>query len=163
MAAEYKTLKAQLQDMEESRELLKKYAEYEKAVEALDKHKTDAKLLEEEFKDEPLIDIKELQQLENKHKTDIKLAEAEIARVRKEVQEIRRANDEIKANNASRKTKIEQAEKHKTDLNLAKELEEKLTQESNDLGLLAKSTKDLVGYKIESNIKVFEALINKNL
>ena len=82
---------------------------------------------------------------------------------RRKIKEAQDFNASVIGNNAKRAQALEQIEQ-KT--NMLKDVDAKLAEviiAYNDYNLLAKSTKELVGYKIESTIKLFEANINKYL
>lgn len=162
LAQEYKLLKAEAEQLQESKQFLETYAQYQKAQEEVERTTEVLNQLESEDVGTP-IDVAALQEAYKKLEAQIKTLEANISQRNKEVSQARRANDEIKASNAARESKLEQAKQYKTDLQESEQIESELSQKSQDLGLLQKSTKDLVGYKIESNIKVFESLINHNL
>lgn len=162
LAQEYKLLKAEAEQLQESKQFLETYEQYQKAQEEVERTTEALNQLESEDVGTP-IDVAALQEAYKKLEAQIKTLEANISQRNKEVSQARRANDEIKASNAARESKLEQAKQYKTDLQESEQLESELSQKSQDLGLLQKSTKDLVGYKIESNIKVFESLINHNL
>ena len=86
-----------------------------------------------------------------------------IAENRRKIKEAQDFNVSVISNNAKRAQALEQIEQ-KT--NMLKEVESKLVEVTlayNDYTLLAKSTKELVSYKIESTIKLFESNINKYL
>lgn len=161
LAQEYKKLKTDTEKLQETKKLLEQYDEYHKAQLEVDKATEVREQLGEVT--ESYIDVQQLQAQNRQLETDVKSLELLIQQKNKEIAQTRRANDEIRASNAARESKIEQANKYKTDLLEAEELEAVLTAQVQDLTLLQKSTKDLVGYKIESNIKVFESLINTNL
>lgn len=162
LAQEYKLLKAEAEQLQESKQFLETYEQYQKAQEEVERTTEALNQLESEDVGTP-IDVAALQEAYKKLEAQIKALEANISQRNKEVSQARRANDEIKASNAARESKLEQAKQYKTDLQESEQIESELSQKSQDLGLLQKSTKDLVGYKIESNIKVFESLINHNL
>ena len=162
LAQEYKLLKTEAEQLQESKQFLETYEQYQKAQEEVARTTEVLNQLESEDVGTP-IDVAALQEAYKKLEAQIKTLEANISQRNKEVSQARRANDEIKASNAARESKLEQAKQYKTDLQESEQIESELSQKSQDLGLLQKSTKDLVGYKIESNIKVFESLINHNL
>lgn len=162
LAQEYKLLKTEAEQLQESKQFLETYEQYQKAQEEVARTTEVLNQLESEDVGTP-IDVAALQEAYKKLEAQIKTLEANISQRNKEVSQARRANDEIKASNAARESKLEQAKQYKTDLEEYEQVESELSQKSQDLGLLQKSTKDLVGYKIESNIKVFESLINHNL
>lgn len=162
LAQEYKLLKTEAEQLQESKQFLETYEQYQKAQEEVARTTEVLNQLESEDVGTP-IDVAALQESYKKLEAQIKTLEANISQRNKEVSQARRANDEIKASNAARESKLEQAKQYKTDLEESEQVESELSQKSQDLGLLQKSTKDLVGYKIESNIKVFESLINHNL
>lgn len=162
LAQEYKLLKTEAEQLQESKQFLETYEQYQKAQEEVARTTEVLNQLESEDVGTP-IDVAALQEAYKKLEAQIKTLEANISQRNKEVSQARRANDEIKASNAARESKLEQAKQYKTDLEESEQVESELSQKSQDLGLLQKSTKDLVGYKIESNIKVFESLINHNL
>lgn len=162
LAQEYKLLKTEAEQLQESKQFLETYEQYQKAQEEVERTTEVLNQLESEDVGTP-IDVAALQEAYKKLEAQIKTLEANISQRNKEVSQARRANDEIKASNAARESKLEQAKQYKTDLEESEHVESELSQKSQDLGLLQKSTKDLVGYKIESNIKVFESLINHNL
>lgn len=86
-----------------------------------------------------------------------------IAENRRKIKEAQNFNVSVVSNNAKRAQALEQIEQK---VNLLKDVETKLAEISlayNDYILLAKSTKELVSYKIESTIKLFESNINKYL
>lgn len=86
-----------------------------------------------------------------------------IAENRRKIKEAQTFNSSVMANNAKRTLVIEHLEQRNI---MLKEIEQQYIsahQEYNDYVLLAKSTKELVSYKIESTIKLFEASINKYL
>lgn len=162
MAQEYKELKQNLEAITSEKEQLNQFKEYSDALAESDR--AQEKLQELEQEDQPqLIDIVELTGSKLSLENLIKFWEDKIVSINKEVAKIRRANDEVRANNVARETKLQQIDKYKVELQDASVELSELQAEFNDLDLLQKSTKDLVGYKIESNIKVFESLINTNL
>lgn len=82
---------------------------------------------------------------------------------RRKIKEAQNFNNLVVANNAKRIHAIEQLEQRTI---MLKEVESQFAhanQEYSDYIILAKSTKELVSYKIESTIKLFEASINKYL
>ena len=162
LAQEYKQLKADAEKLQETKQLMERYDEYQKAVQEVDRLTEVLIQLEWEDVGEPT-DVESLKQESLVLSNRIRDLEAKIQQKNKEIAQARRANDEIRASNAARESKLEQARQYKTDLEESGALEQELSQQVQDLQLLQKSTKDLVGYKIESNIKVFESLINHNL
>ena len=162
LAQEYKQLKADAEKLQETKQLMERYDEYQKAVQEVDRLTEVLIQLEWEDVGEPT-DVESLKQESLVLSNRIRDLEAKIQQKNKEIAQARRANDEIRASNAARDSKLEQARQYKTDLEESGALEQELSQQVQDLQLLQKSTKDLVGYKIESNIKVFESLINHNL
>lgn len=162
LAQEYKQLKADAEKLQETKQLMERYDEYQKAVQEVDRLTEVLNQLEQEDVGEPT-DVESLKHESIVLSNRIRDLEAKIQQKNKEIAQARRANDEIRASNAARESKLEQARQYKTDLEESEALEQELSQQVQDLQLLQKSTKDLVGYKIESNIKVFESLINHNL
>ena len=162
MAAEYKALKVQQESLNEEAALLTKYKTYLDFIQERDRLRLIVNELQVENQPD-FIDVSQLEAQKKELQNHITGLEHAISDYNKTAADIRRANDEIRANNVARETKLQQMDKYKTDLNLAQAEESELSQKFNDLDLLQKSTKDLVAYKIESNIKVFESLINTNL
>lgn len=162
IAEEYKLVKEKLQHKTDEKNQLLAFKQYEDAVLARDKQQHEYDELLKEEQPEP-IDISKLKTDHKFLEQEIIKYENEISNINKEINKIRRANDEIRSNNTTRKTKLDQVDQYKTELHEASEIQDRLQQDFNDLDLLQKSTKDLVAYKIESNIKVFESLINTNL
>lgn len=162
MAQEYKELKTTLEQLSGEKEELSQFKEYQDSMQERSRlQQTLDELLEESMPQ--LIDIDDVRKQKASIETQIASWETEISKITREVQRIRRANDEARANNVARETKLQQIDKYKLELEEASAIVEELQLEFNDLDMLQKSTKDLVGYKIESNIKVFESLINTNL
>lgn len=162
MAQEYKELKTTLEQLSGEKEELSQFKEYQDSMQERNRlQQTLDELLEESMPQ--LIDIDDVRKQKASLETQIASWETEISKITREVQRIRRANDEARANNVARETKLQQIDKYKLELEEASAIVEELQLEFNDLDMLQKSTKDLVGYKIESNIKVFESLINTNL
>lgn len=162
MAQEYKELKTALEQLSVEKEELSQFKEYQDSMQERNRlQQTLDELLEESMPQ--LIDIDDVRTQKASLETQIASWETEISKITREVQRIRRANDEARANNVARETKLQQIDKYKLELEEASAIVEELQLEFNDLDMLQKSTKDLVGYKIESNIKVFESLINTNL
>lgn len=162
MAQEYKELKTALEQLSGEKEELSQFKEYQDSMQERNRlQQTLDELLEESMPQ--LIDIDDVRTQKASLETQIASWETEISKITREVQRIRRANDEARANNVARETKLQQIDKYKLELEEASAIVEELQLEFNDLDMLQKSTKDLVGYKIESNIKVFESLINTNL
>lgn len=162
MAQEYKELKTALEQLSGEKEELSQFKEYQDSMQERNRlQQTLDELLEESMPQ--LIDIDDVRKQKASLETQIASWETEISKITREVQRIRRANDEARANNVARETKLQQIDKYKLELEEASAIVEELQLEFNDLDMLQKSTKDLVGYKIESNIKVFESLINTNL
>lgn len=162
MAQEYKELKTALEQLSGEKEELSQFKEYQDSMQERNKlQQTLDELLEESMPQ--LIDIDDVKKQKASLETQIASWETEISKITREVQRIRRANDEARANNVARETKLQQIDRYKLELEEASAIVEELQLDFNDLDMLQKSTKDLVGYKIESNIKVFESLINTNL
>lgn len=162
MAQEYRELKTALEQLSGEKEELSQFKEYQDSMQERNRlQQTLDELLEESMPQ--LIDIDDVRKQKASLETQIASWETEISKITREVQRIRRANDEARANNVARETKLQQIDKYKLELEEASAIVEELQLEFNDLDMLQKSTKDLVGYKIESNIKVFESLINTNL
>ena len=110
---------------------------------------------------EPIVE--EIEHDANSISTRLSELSSIIAKNRREIAEAQAFNKTVVANNAKRAQAQEQIIKRTEMLNnvLAKLVV--VQQDYNDFVLLAKSTKELVSYKIESTIKLFEASINKYL
>lgn len=162
LAQDYKQLKQQLEELTQEKQQLEKFQQYIKATEQLEVAKSQLEEAEQQDIEEP-VSITELSSNKKNLEQHVKGWEQEISQITKEAQRVRRANDEIKASNVARETKLAQIEEYKKNLQEAKDQLDSAQSELSDLTVLQKATKDLVGYKIESNIKVFESLINTNL
>ena len=162
MAQEYKELKTSLEQLSGEKEELSQFKAYTDAMAERDKLQQVLDELLQEIQPE-LIDINYSKSRKTYLEAQIAVWESEISQINREIQRVRRANDEVRANNVARETKLQQIDRYKLELEEASAIVEKLQLDFNDLDMLQKSTKDLVGYKIESNIKVFESLINTNL
>lgn len=162
LAQDYKNLKQDLEQLNQEKQELEQFKKYSDSMLDLDKAKE--QLAEAEQQDiEEAISITDLSWAKKELENQIANQEQEISQINREIQRVRRANDEVRANNVARETKLQQIDKYKLELEEASAIVEELQLDFNDLDMLQKSTKDLVGYKIESNIKVFESLINTNL
>lgn len=94
-------------------------------------------------------EIKELQDA-------IKIAELELRRVELYNASVEPTNSAILSNR-------EKFDKAKSELKILVERQQSITEEVNDLVVLQKSIKELVSYKIENEIKIFETQINNYL
>lgn len=107
--------------------------------------------------------------LGTKSKTDASELQAEIRKLKTDINKLKtdinsanEHNTEVLVNNARRDEVTKQQDMYRADLaGMADELNE-LREEVNELAILVKTfgNKGLIAYKIESNIKVFEDLIN---
>ena len=82
---------------------------------------------------------------------------------RRKIKEAQIFNAHVLVNNAKAEQAAQQIEQRNSKLVVVTELLKIAEQDYNDYVLLAKSTKELVSYKIESSIKAFEEKINKYL
>ena len=89
--------------------------------------------------------------------------ERKIAQNRRSIKEAQEFNNSVLINNTKRAQALEQMEQRASKLQEVNKDFDAVKQAYDDYVLLAKSTKELVGYKIESTIKLFEANINKYL
>lgn len=86
-----------------------------------------------------------------------------IAENRRKIKEAQNFNSAVLVNNAKRIQALEQIEQRLVKLREVDANYTTVKQAYDDYILLAKSTKELVSYKIESSIKLFETNINKYL
>lgn len=105
-----------------------------------------------------LIDASEL-------KSEVQSLQAQIRQVEKEIKLAQEHNTSVLVNNARREELVNQHNKYIAELAEICDNLTELEKEVNELDILAKAfgSKGLISYKIESNVKVFEDLINKYL
>ena len=152
----YDSWVTQLDIAEKAIDKLKTDDNFKTIVEQL---KTDDQLLEELISNKPeevFIDDKPLV-------TEQINLQQMISATEKEYRDIELYNASVKPTNDSildsRRKNLEMI----NELNLLVENRQSLSQQVNDLAILQKSIKDLVSYKIESEIKIFETYINSFL
>lgn len=164
----YKALQPKVVELTNS---LTSLVENEKMYKEYEKWKTELARLEASIPEEPEAPISYevselvLEPLPNVDQIKVRLQDIakSVAQNRSDIATAQKFNNSVVANNAQRIQALEQLAQK---ANMLKEVTAKFTevqQEYNDFTLLAKSTKELVGYKIESTIKLFEASINKYL
>lgn len=96
---------------------------------------------------------------------EIKELQEEISRCKTDIENAKEHNTEVRVNNAKRDEIIRQHEEYHKELESLNTDLEKVSIEVEELSILAKAfgSKGLLSYKIESNVKIFEELINKYL
>ncbi|QTJ63448.1 exonuclease [Salmonella phage STWB21] len=159
---EYDPLFKEKQTLESQLEVLKKeqleYTAYSRAKDALDK----AVAARDEFKnsmsdssfEELNVQILQVQ---------IRQLEQEIADGRSKVAMAKEHNSNVEVANARYKAKLEQIEKAEAEMTEITSKLDGVAEAVADLDILIAALKNLVGYKLEHSVKVFEELINKYL
>lgn len=127
-------------------------------------------VLEEQLKSDNELLQEEIAKPISSDKTDTSILEKQLEDYRVEIRqaeaEIRQAelyNAKVEPTNAEIDRLEAEYTEAKTALESFKKKQSQLQDESNDLAILQKSIKELVSYKIESEVKEFELLINEYL
>lgn len=150
-----KELTAQLEELQAEQ---KEYTAYAKAKANLDK----ARAAKAEFLntigevDTEVPDVSDLN-------VRIRQLEKELSEGRSKVSMAIEHNNSVAVANAKYEARKEQIDKASKELDVIQVRMEKLQQQVADLDVLISALKDLVGYKLEHSVKVFEDLINKYL
>ena len=127
-------------------------------------------VLEEQLKSDNELLQEEISKPISSDKTDTSILEKQLEDYRAEIRqaeaEIRQAelyNAKVEPTNAEIDRLEAEYTEAKASLASFKKKQSQLQDESNDLAILQKSIKELVSYKIESEVKEFELLINEYL
>lgn len=153
-------------------EVEKKVIEVEPILEALNadlRYLKDFELSSKSL-EEAIAYVKEFEGVDTSLNTDIKDINSQIRTLQTQLQEHKQDVEKAKQINSDsdKKQALKDAALERLDLVQAdlEELTENLKEQQEllaDLQIIAKSLKDIVGYKLEYNVKVFEELINKYL
>lgn len=159
---EYDPLFKEKQSLETKLEQLKKeqleYTTYIRAKDALDK----AVAARDEFKNSMSDASFEELNVQNLQ-VQIRQLEQEIADGRSKVAIAKEHNANVELANAKYKAKLEQIEKAEAEMSEITSKLDEVSEAVADLDILIAALKNLVGYKLEHSVKVFEELINKYL
>ena len=130
----------------------------------------EVQVIEEQLKSDNELLQEEVSKPISSDKTDTSILEKQLEDYRAEIRqaeaEIRQAelyNAKVEPTNAEIDRLEAEYTEAKTALESFKKKQSQLQDESNDLAILQKSIKELVSYKIESEVKEFELLINEYL